>query len=64
LSAQGEGFVIDRIAPHLSAVVPGLDETRFQVIAGAAVHDCPVSKALAGVAAVSLVAIVDRPSPP
>ena len=26
LSAQGEGFVIDRIALHLNAIVPGLDD--------------------------------------
>ena len=64
LSAQGEGFVIDRIALHLHAVVPGLDEARFQAIAGAAKRDCPLSKALASVAEISLVAILDAPSPP
>jgi osmotically inducible protein OsmC len=64
LSAQGEGFVIDRIALHLRAVVPGLDEARFQAIADAAKCDCPLSKALASVAEISLVAILDPPSPP
>jgi osmotically inducible protein OsmC len=64
LSAQGESFVIDRIALHLRAVVPGLDEARFQAIAGAAQRDCPLSKALASVAEISLVAILDPPSPP
>jgi osmotically inducible protein OsmC len=64
LSAQGEGFVIDRIALRLRAVVPGLDEARFQAIAGAAKRDCPLSKALASVAEISLVAILGPPSPP
>lgn len=63
LSAHGEGFVIDRIALHLRAVVPGLDELRFQAIAGAAKRDCPVSQALSGVAEISLVAVLDPPTP-
>jgi osmotically inducible protein OsmC len=56
LSAQGEGFAIDRIALRLNAVVPGLDEARFQEIAAAAKRDCPLSKALAGVSEISLAA--------
>jgi lipoyl-dependent peroxiredoxin len=64
LSAQGEGFVIDRIALHLRAAVPGLDEAQFQAIAGTAKRDCPLSKALASVAEISLVAILDPSSPP
>jgi osmotically inducible protein OsmC len=60
LSAQGEGFVIDRIALSLSAVVPGLDNTRFQQIALAAKQDCPLSKALAGVAQITLVATLEQ----
>lgn len=64
LSAQGEGFVIDRVALRLRAVVPGLDEARFQAIADAARRDCPLSKALASVAEISLVAVLDPPSPP
>jgi osmotically inducible protein OsmC len=64
LSAHGQGFVIDRIALHLRAVVPGLEEARFQAIAGAAKCDCPLSRALASVAEISLVAILDPPSPP
>ena len=63
LSAQGEVFVIDRIALHLRAVVPGLDEAQFQSIAAAAKRDCPLSKALASVAEISLVAVLDPPSP-
>jgi osmotically inducible protein OsmC len=63
LSAQGEGFVIDRIALHLRAVVPGLDEAQFQAIAAAAKRDCPLSKALASVAEISLLAVLDPPAP-
>ena len=59
LSAQGEGFVIDRITLHLKAVVPGLDEARFQAIAAAAKRDCPLSKALAGVAEIGLQATLE-----
>ena len=62
LTAQGEGFVIDRIALHLRAVVPGLDEARFQEIAALAKRDCPLSKALASVAEISLVAALAKPS--
>ena len=60
LSAQGEGFVIDRIALTLNAVVPGIDEVRFQDIAAAAKRDCPLSKALASVAEISLDATLER----
>ena len=54
LASQGDGFVIDRIALTLTASVPGVDETRFQEIAAAAKRDCPLSKALASVAEISL----------
>ena len=54
LAKQGEGFVIDRIALTLDATVPGLDEARFQEIAAAAKRECPLSKALAGVAEITL----------
>lgn len=64
LSAQGDGFVIDRIALKLAAVVPGLDEARFQDIAAAAKRDCPLSKALAGVPEISLVATLEPGTPP
>lgn len=64
LSAQGEGFVIDRIALRLNATVPGLEEARFQQIAAAAKRDCPLSKALASVAQISLVATLDPVSQP
>lgn len=56
LSKQGSGFVIDRIALTMQATVPGIDNAAFQEIAAAAKRDCPVSKALAGVAEITLVA--------
>jgi osmotically inducible protein OsmC len=56
LAKQGEGFVIDRIALVLQAVVPGIDAARFQEIAQAAKRDCPVSVALAGVHEITLTA--------
>ena len=49
LSALGEGFVIDRISLRLKAVVPGLDEARFEAIAASAKRNWPLSKALASV---------------
>ena len=63
LIAQGEGFVIDRISLRLSAVVPGLDETRFQQIAETAKRDCPLSKALASVPEIGLVATLKQSAP-
>ena len=60
LSAQGDGFVIDRIALRLTAVVPGLDESRFQEIAATAKRDCPLSRALASVPEISLQATLER----
>lgn len=59
LTPQAEGFAIDRIALTLTAVVPGIDEARFQEIALAAKRECPVSKALAGVAEISLLATLE-----
>jgi osmotically inducible protein OsmC len=59
LTKQGEGFVIDRIALTLKAAVPGIDDARFQAIALAAKHDCPLSKALSAVAEISLQATLD-----
>lgn len=64
LSAQGEGFVIDRISLRLKALVPGLDDARFQALAAAAKRDCPLSKALAGVAEIGLVATLEQGASP
>jgi osmotically inducible protein OsmC len=54
LSTEGEGFVIDQIALTLNAVVPGLDEDKFQMLAEEAKKGCPVSKALASVSNITL----------
>jgi osmotically inducible protein OsmC len=60
LSSEGEGFVIDRIALRLKAVVPGLDEAKFQDLAMSAKKDCPLSKALASVPEISLKATLEQ----
>ena len=60
LSKQGEGFVIDRIALTMQATVPGIDDAKFQEIAAAAKRDCPLSKALASVPEITLVATPRR----
>jgi osmotically inducible protein OsmC len=56
LSAQGDGFVIDRIALRPRAVVPDLDEARSQEIAAPARSDRPLPVAHAGIAKISLAA--------
>ncbi len=61
LSKAGAGFVIDRIALTLKATIAGIDEVRFQAIAQDAKHNCPVSKALSGVAEITLQATLDEP---
>ncbi len=63
LAPQGDGFVIDRIALTLKATVPGIDESQFQEIALAAKSDCPLSKALASVAEISLQATLNKGTP-
>ena len=60
LVAEGDGFVIDRIALTLKAVVPGIDEARFQEIAEAAKKGCPLSKALASVPEITLTATLGQ----
>ena len=60
LVAEGEGFVIDRIALTLKAVVPGIDEAKFQEIAEGAKKACPLSKALASVPEITLSATLDN----
>jgi osmotically inducible protein OsmC len=56
LSKKGEGFVIDRISLTLQATVPGIDDAKFQEIAETAKRECPLSKALASVPEITLVA--------
>jgi osmotically inducible protein OsmC len=60
LVKDGAGFLIDRIALTLEADVPGLDEEKFQQIAATAKRDCPLSKALASVPEITLVATLRR----
>ena len=56
LVSKGEGFAIDRIALNLQASVPGIAEEQFQQIAQRAKAECPLSKALASVPEITLVA--------
>ena len=60
LAKQGDGFVIDRIALELAAMVPGLEEDQFQEIAETAKRDCPLSKALASVPQITLQATLQE----
>jgi osmotically inducible protein OsmC len=60
LTAEGDGFVIDRIALTLSAVVPGISEAQFQEIAEGAKKACPLSKALASVPEITLSAKLEN----
>ena len=59
LSKEGNGFVIDRIALTMQAAIPGIEDAKFQEIAAAAKRDCPLSKALASVAEISLSATLN-----
>ena len=60
LVKQGEGFAIDRIALTMQASVPGIDEAQFQQIAQGAKAGCPLSKALASVPEITLVATLRK----
>ena len=60
LSPDGDGFVIDHMALSLKAVVPGLDEDKFQTLAEAAKQGCPLSKALASVNHITLTATLQN----
>jgi lipoyl-dependent peroxiredoxin len=63
LVKQDAGFTIDRIALTLKAAVPGIDEATFQKLAQTAKESCPLSKALASVSEISLVAtLVSQPA--
>jgi osmotically inducible protein OsmC len=50
------GFAITKIELSTKATIPNIDETTFQKLAEDAKKNCPVSKALAGVAEISLIA--------
>jgi len=56
LAQVGDGFLIDRIALELTATIPGIDEATFQALAKGAKEQCPLSKALASVPEITLVA--------
>jgi osmotically inducible protein OsmC len=60
LVKKGSGFLIDRISLRLEANVPGVDEPTFQKLAAGAKQDCPLSKALAGVAEITLTAVLRK----
>jgi len=60
LVKKGNGFLIDRISLRLEANVPGVDEPTFQKLAAGAKQDCPLSKALAGVAEIMLTAVLRK----
>ena len=47
LDKTADGFSINKIELDLEAVVPGIDEARFQQEAEGAKKNCPISKALA-----------------
>ena len=51
---DGEGFTIKRIDLHTTARVPDLDANEFATHAETAKRTCPVSRALAGVAEITL----------
>ena len=59
LTPVGTGFVIDRIALTMQASVPGIDEARFQEIAKEMKMSCPLSKALASVPEITLLATLE-----
>ena len=59
LSPKGEGFVIERITLTPNAAVPGIDEGKLQEIALTAKRECPLTKALAAVAEISLQATLE-----
>ena len=56
LVKDGEGFTINKIALTLDATMSGIDEATFQKIAAGAKAACPLSKALASVPEITLVA--------
>lgn len=60
LVPQGDGFLIDRIALTLEAVIPGIDEAKFQELAAGAKKGCPLSKALASFPEITLSATLRR----
>lgn len=60
LIKQNAGFVIDRIALTLQATIAGIDDARFQELAEGAKRECPLSKALASVPEITLIATLKK----
>ena len=54
----GEGFKITTMKLVVNAVVPGIDDAKFQAIAAATKEGCPVSTALKGNVQIDLTATV------
>ena len=54
----GEGFKITTMKLTVKAVVPGIDDAKFQAIAAATKEGCPVSSALKGNVQIELTATV------
>jgi len=54
LVQDGPGFKIDRIALEMEAVIPGIDQAKFDELAAGAKPNCPLSKALASVPEITL----------
>ena len=54
----GEGFKITTMKVTVKAVVPGIDDAKFQAIAAATKEGCPVSSALKGNVQIELNATV------
>jgi len=60
IAKQGDGFLIDRIELRMEAAVPGMGDAQFQEIAESAKRS-PLSKALASVPEIELVATLKTP---
>ena len=54
----GEGFKITTMKLTVKAVVPGIDDAKFQAVAAATKEGCPVSSALKGNVQIDLTATV------
>lgn len=64
---RGGEYLISRITLRVQAVVPGVDDEAFQVVARKAKESCPVSQALSGTEIsldASLARLGDAPVPP
>jgi len=48
LERRDEGFVIPRIDPEVTGEVEGIDQARFESLAGAAERGCTISRLFAG----------------